>query len=925
MNKLPRPAVTLVMVWAFLLTALGCPGDPSSPSTPVPTAVTLSVTEVTLASIGETKEVAATVKDRDGATVSVTVAWTVEDTRVATVSGTGVLTAVANGTTTLHAAAGTLAATASITVRQEPAQVVVIPSTITFTRIGDTVTVVANVQDARGAPLTDANVIWTSSDPAVATVSVGGLVRATGTGTATLDATVGEVTATASLAVSEDGAPMYRWTFSEEGGPGTVFRDDIRGAEASIVAGGAETASAIAGQVTLTGGAHNDADYVALPPGLLSGLTDGTIEIWATLHARKAWSRVFDAGSGPFNNLFVAWSQGTDPWTDRAGFTVGGTEDHLDNTLAPFAIDLEHHIVVSIDEGGGEGRKTRVALYLDGEPSGWFDTPHRLRELEDQEFWLGRSHYGGDETANASYDELAVHDRALDASEVHERFLRGPARSGPPAAIAIAPPSGMRDTIRGIGVHFPLHAVGSDALGRQFPLAGAQWSSSDPSVAAIDSAGMVSTFAAGQVDISAALLGGVVHWAPQVIRVRHLQVDPYLATPIAGALWEVPVVLIEYLPTADGFSLDTLKAPDFYWSNPVSLDSMETQILTFAKRRKMMVEEGSRFRGYSDPAALPSLAYRVVDHIIVYDQMPPHPTKRSLDLVGHPRFEDWFAVFDDLQLRPLMEAKNVKELWVAWAAFDGGFPSYDPEVFNVDDMRVGWESNMSSPTTGDISNSDQDPNDAPVLSHTYIIYGINYRRSQSEAVHNVGHQLERMMSYAAWRQDGDDRLFWRDFVGQNAKGEFITGRAGWTHMPPNTTENYDYYNTTPVASDIEDWRPDHSGKKALVNVDTWTQLTYPWPGEPDFPQRGEAQWYTFWFQNYPGRGNTIPHGSKWMTNWWTFVADWDAAVKSGLGLYAATPAATAGSGEPYLEANPRLSTSTTPEPLLVSPARGRRR
>lgn len=483
------------------------------------------------------------------------------------------------------------------------------------------------------------------------------------------------------------------------------------------------------------------------------------------------------------------------------------------------------------------------------------------------------------------------------------------------SSIDILRPEGMRDTIRGISVRFPLNVIGRDQRGHELPLTEAAWSSSDPSIATVDSVGTVHAVAEGKVEISVSAAGKTARWNADVVRIRHLAVDPYLATPIPGALWEVPVVLIEYLPTADGFSLDTLKAPGFYSMDPMSLDSAEARVLTFAKRRKMMVEEGSRFHGYEDPGALPSLGYRVVEHIIVYDQIPPHPTKRS-DLPGRPRYEDWFTVFDDLQLGPLMEERNVRELWVAWSGFDGSFPVYDPNVFNTEDMRVGWESNMSSPTTGDISNSDRDPTDAPVLSHTYIIYGIPIKRTQAEAVHVVGHQLEAMMSYVAWRQDGNDRLFWRDFVGQDAQGQFITGRAGWTHMPPNTTVNYDYLNPTLVPSDIEDWRPDNSGEKQPVNVDTWGKLVYPWPGEADFPQRVESQWYTFWFQNFPGRGNSIPHGSDWMTNWWAFVANWDAAIQSGLGLYGTSPAATSGPGKGYPYAVPASASVEAPPESL---------
>lgn len=475
--------------------------------------------------------------------------------------------------------------------------------------------------------------------------------------------------------------------------------------------------------------------------------------------------------------------------------------------------------------------------------------------------------------------------------------------------ITIQAPAGLENLIRGVNVSFTLVAEGNGPN----PLTDVRWSSSNPAVAAIDNmSGVVHTVGEGTVSFTATAGGGSGSWTRDVVRIREMPVDAYLATPIQGALWEVPVILIEYHPTADGYGLDTLKVPDFYSSNPISLDSLQRMTLRIARRRKMSVEEGSRFRGYGDAAALPSLGYRVVRHIIVYDQIPPHPTKRS-SIPGQPRFEDWNAAFADLDLVPSLREHHVREVWAAWTAFDGNYPSYNPDSHKVEDMRAGWESNMSSPTTGDISNSDRDPHDAPVIDHTYIIYGINFRRSQAEAVHNVGHQLESMLSYINIRQDGNQNLFWRSFVGQDVNGQFITGRAGWTHMPPNTTQGYDYLNPTRVDSDIEDWRPDNTGAKKAVNVNTWGGMTYPWPDEPEFGQRVESQWYTYWFQSFPGRGNQIPHGSGWLTNWWAFVADWDAAVTSGLGLYASVPAAQNGTGRPYPFA-PAAGRAVAPEP-----------
>jgi hypothetical protein len=118
----------------------------------------------------------------------------------------------------------------------------------------------------------------------------------------------------------------------------------------------------------------------------------------------------------------------------------------------------------------------------------------------------------------------------------------------------------------------------------------------------------------------------------------------------------------------------------------------------------------------------------------------------------------------------------VKEFWIWWGGVDPTFPSYDPQIHKPEYFRGGAESNMSSPLTGDISNSNRDPTDLPIYSKTYLVYGHNIRRSEREAVHNRGHQLEQMLEYANLRQDGNSNLFWQKFVGPTPGLSF--SRAG---------------------------------------------------------------------------------------------------------------------------------------------------
>ncbi len=448
------------------------------------------------------------------------------------------------------------------------------------------------------------------------------------------------------------------------------------------------------------------------------------------------------------------------------------------------------------------------------------------------------------------------------------------------ASVTIA--SGAVPTlIKAIGVTVFATASAKDRNGFSVPSAPIAWTTSDTAVASIDQSGAMRTRKSGRATVLAAS-GSITASAPFEVATRiRVPIDSFLATPIAGARWEVPVVLVSYIPTADGINLDVAKSPDFYTLNRLSLTAIENNILDIYRRKKMALEQGSRFRGYANPAAVPSLGFRVVEHINVYELLPPSTRP---GVVANTRLPDWFRVFAELGLDTLIRNRGVKQVWVATGSFDAGTPSYDPAIHNLADARYLWESNMSSPTTGDVSNSDRFAGDLPLLGHTYVVYGINFRRSQAEAIHNVGHQLEAQFAHANQAFEGNTDLFWRSFVGQDNSRNFIRGRSGWTHMPPNTITNYDYLNVTPTMSDIEDWRPDGTGVKKNVSRDTWGQLSYPWPGAAEFGQRVEAQWYVYWMQNMPGLGNTIPRGSGVMTNWWWFVADWDAAIRTGTGL-----------------------------------------
>ena len=129
--------------------------------------------------------------------------WTTSTEGVATVSDGGLVTAVTNGTATVTASSGSLEAIAAVTVAQEASSIELSATTLSFASLAATTQLTATVTDANGETISGATVTWATSDAAVATVSSTGLVTSVADGTATITATSGSLTETATVTVEQ--------------------------------------------------------------------------------------------------------------------------------------------------------------------------------------------------------------------------------------------------------------------------------------------------------------------------------------------------------------------------------------------------------------------------------------------------------------------------------------------------------------------------------------------------------------------------------------------------------------------------------------------------------------------------------------------------------------------------------------------------
>lgn len=338
---------------------------------------------------------------------------------------------------------------------------------------------------------------WTSSDPTVIRIIEDtGKLWIVKEGQVTITATsLADPSASASkLVTAREPKIIHQWTFNESGGAGTVLKDIVGGADGTIVDVGVNNGSAANGMVMLAGGAQNASDYISLPDDVLLGLTDTTIELWATPQSVKAWARVFDFGPDTLNYLMLSWTQGTDINTDRFEWSVDGNRTTGDNNFAPFELGRQYHIGIRIDGGGLNDGRTLVNYYLDGEWVGPYVTSKTLADIVAGGNWLGRSKYGGDETANASYNELRIYDGAFNGFA--NSFAQGPVGGTAVVTLDVTGPSTIE-----VGTSVQLSGTVMSTVGTVSQAI--NWSSSTPASASVSAFGWVTALAPGAVTITA--------------------------------------------------------------------------------------------------------------------------------------------------------------------------------------------------------------------------------------------------------------------------------------------------------------------------------------------------------------------------------------------------------------------------------------
>jgi len=246
---------------------------------PTVTRVEVSPASVSF-SAGETGDLTATVRDSAGTALSGrNVEWRSGDNTVAVVSNVGRVRALAPGSTAISATVDGVIGSAVVTVVPAPVATVSVALAATSVTVGGTTQATATLRDVANTILTGRPVTWTSSNPAVATVSGVGLVTTLTVGSTTITGTSEGRSGSAVLTVTA--VPVASVSVSL--------------AATSVTVGGTTQATAItrdAANAILTGrsitwSSSNSAVALVSATGVVTAIGAGTATITATAETKS--------------------------------------------------------------------------------------------------------------------------------------------------------------------------------------------------------------------------------------------------------------------------------------------------------------------------------------------------------------------------------------------------------------------------------------------------------------------------------------------------------------------------------------------------------------------------------------------------------------------------------------------------------------
>ncbi len=264
---------------ALLLVVQGCS---ATDVTEAPTVASVNLTPPTASvEAGRTLALVARATDASGLLIlDRPVRWSSSNPSVATVSTAGVVSAVSAGEARIAASVDGQSALADITVTaREVASVQVIPVAISV-RVDRTAPLEARALDADGATLTGRVIVWSSSNPTVATISAQGVVTARAPGAATITASSENRSGQAAVTVTP--APVASVTLAPE-------RDTLAvGTDRAMTATVRDDAGAVLTDRVVSWSTSDPNIASVSSVGVVTAMSPGTVTVVAVSEGRVA-------------------------------------------------------------------------------------------------------------------------------------------------------------------------------------------------------------------------------------------------------------------------------------------------------------------------------------------------------------------------------------------------------------------------------------------------------------------------------------------------------------------------------------------------------------------------------------------------------------------------------------------------------------
>ncbi|MGQ0766747.1 MAG: beta strand repeat-containing protein [Gemmatimonadota bacterium] len=543
-------SVRLVAVCAFA--ALSCDGATSAATGPIE----LSPPSLTMT----TGEQRALVARLEGETVAGAF-WSTQNSAVALVSQAGIVSAVGPGTTQVAVSKGGVSAVASVTVNASPVVLVRVQPSIVEVDVGATATLRAEPLNAAGGVVAGRSVSWASSDLARATISAAGVVTGVAGGNLNVTATVDGVSGTALVSVRL--VPVARVTISPSASS-VMVGQSVQLAATAV----SESGALLPGRLAIWSSSDPVTASVS-STGRVTGFRPGAVTISATIEEKTATARVsvtlvpvfgitiapaqvtvavgrtsqlsalvVDSAGGPLSGRTVTWSSDqpsvasvrsdglvTALSTGQARITASSEGRSAQASVNVTPVPVASVVIDPVSASVRVGSTARFAVSsfdaqgnpLQGRVPSWVTGAPTVATVDQQGVVTGVG------TGTALI--IATVEGVRETATVTVTPVTA-------AAVTVAPSTASMVQ----GRTTTLAAIVTDAGGTVIPGRTVTWSSSDPTIATVDPAGLVTGIGVGSVSVSARADGATGTAAVQVspVPVANVVVQPGSGSLVPG-------------------------------------------------------------------------------------------------------------------------------------------------------------------------------------------------------------------------------------------------------------------------------------------------------------------------------------------------------------------------------------------------------